>query len=67
MSAREHWKKTLSMWMTSMLRGALSCTVKRASKSGSAEISAMGKPSGSVIKQFVKDYPYSDSPEPGAM
>ena len=26
-----------------------------------------GKPSGSVIKKFVKDYPNTDSPEPGAM
>jgi Protein of unknown function (DUF3105) len=26
-----------------------------------------GKPSGSVIKQFVKDYPNTDAPEPGAM
>lgn len=26
-----------------------------------------GKPSGAVIKQFVKDYPNTDSPEPGAM
>jgi hypothetical protein len=26
-----------------------------------------GKPSGDVVDQFVKDYPYSDSPEPQAM
>ena len=26
-----------------------------------------GAPSGEVVDQFVKDYPYTDSPEPGAM
>ena len=25
------------------------------------------EPSGEVVDQFVKDYPYTDSPEPSAM